>query len=281
MSKTPLNSALWVVATPLGNLGDISPRAISILQKAGLILAEDTRRAGLLFAGLGISARKFSSLHEHNEDQRINLAVSKVEQGIDCCLVSDAGTPLMADPGYRLVRAFRQKGLPVFPVPGPCAPVAALMACGLPPYPFSFLGFLPRKKGELQSLFARWKDVPATLVFFERKNRVTSTLQSAFEQLGPREFCLAREMTKKHEEFISGVLGQTNIQGDSLLGEITIVIGPEAKDAQKTSVEKVRGLIDRHSGQGLKPRPLAALIQKETSGWSSKQIYDLLIQSES
>lgn len=281
MSKTPLNSALWVVATPLGNLGDISPRAISILQKAGLILAEDTRRAGLLFAGLGISGRKFSSLHEHNEEQRVNLAISKVEQGIDCCLISDAGTPLMADPGYRLVRAFRQKGLPVFPVPGPCAPVTALMACGLPPYPFSFLGFLPRKKGELQNLFARWKDVPATLVFFERKNRVVSSLQSAFDQLGPREFCLAREMTKKYEEFIFGVLGRTHIQKDNLLGEITVVIGPAAKDEQKTSIEKIQALLDQHSGQGLKPRPLASLIQKETTGWSSKEIYDLLTQSES
>ncbi len=276
-----MNSALWVVATPLGNLGDISPRAVSVLTRAGLILAEDTRRAGMLLAGLGISGQKFLSLHEHNEEKRINLAVQRVEQGVDCCLVSDAGTPLMADPGYRLVRAFRQKGLQVIPVPGPCAPVAALMACGLPPCPFTFLGFLPRKKKELEALFSLWKDVPTTLVFFERKNRVTSCLQTAFEQLGPREFCLAREMTKKFEEFLFGTLGMTDIPEESLRGEITVVIGPAQKDTGKTSPERVRDLIDRYSCDGLKPRQAAALIHKETTGWSSKDVYDLVIKSGS
>jgi 16S rRNA (cytidine1402-2'-O)-methyltransferase len=281
MLKTPLNSALWVVATPLGNLGDISPRAVSVLKKAGLILAEDTRRTGLLLSSLGISGPKFSSLHEHNEEQRINLALKSVEQGIDCCLVSDAGTPLMADPGYRLVRAFRQKGLPVIPVPGPCAPVAALMACGIPPYPFTFLGFLPRKKGELEELFSRWKNVGTTLVFFERKNRVIPCLEAAFKQLGPREFCLARELTKKYEEFIFGILGQTEIHKDSLKGEITIVIGPPDKDISRTSQENIDKLIDHYSSRGLKPRQTAALIHKETTGWSSKDIYELIIKSES
>jgi 16S rRNA (cytidine1402-2'-O)-methyltransferase len=270
-----------VVATPLGNLGDISPRAVSVLKKAGLILAEDTRRTGLLLSSLGISGQKFSSLHEHNEEQRINLALKSVEQGIDCCLVSDAGTPLMADPGYRLVRAFRQKGLPVIPVPGPCAPVAALMACGIPPYPFTFLGFLPRKKGELEELFSRWKNVSTTLVFFERKNRVMSCLEAAFEQLGPREFCLARELTKKYEEFIFGILGQTEIHKDSLKGEITIVVGPPDKDISRTSQANIQRLIDQYSSRSLKPRQTAALIHKETTGWSSKEIYELIIKSES
>ncbi len=269
-----------MVATPLGNLGDISPRAVSILKKAGLVLAEDTRRAGMLLAGLGISGQKFSSLHEHNEEQRISLAIKSVEQGIDCCLVSDAGSPLIADPGYRLVRAFRQKGLPVIPVPGPSAPVTALMACGIPPYPFTFLGFLPRKKGELKGLFAKWKDLPTTLVFFERKNRVLGCLQTAFEQLGPREFCLARELTKKYEEFIFGILGRTEIAEDSLLGEITVVIGPPDKDAGKTSQADIQALISQYLSSGLKPRKMSALIHKETTGWSSKDIYDLIIKRE-
>lgn len=269
-----------MVATPLGNLGDISPRAVSVLKKAGLILAEDTRRTGLLLTSLGISGQKFSSLHEHNEEERINLAIKNVEQGIDCCLVSDAGTPLMADPGYRLVRAFRQKKLPVIPVPGPCAPVAALMACGIPPYPFAFLGFLPRKKGEMQDLFARWRDIATTLVFFERKNRVKSCLATAFEQLGAREFCLARELTKKYEEFIFGILGQTDMLEESLQGEITIVIGPPDKDARKTSLASVQNLIKKYSSRGLKPRQASALIHKETKGWRSRDIYDLIIKSE-
>ena len=270
-----------MLATPLGNLGDISPRAVSVLKKAGLVLAEDTRKTGMLLSSLGVGKKKFISLHEHNEQQRVSLVADSVEQGIDCCLVSDAGTPLMADPGYRLVRAFRQKGLCVIPVPGPSAPVTALMASGIPPYPFTFLGFLPRKKGELGALFAGWRDQATTLVFFERKNRVPGSLHAAFEQLGPREFCLARELTKKHEQFILGVLGRTDIPVDSLLGEITIVIGPPDKNALKTSPAGVRDLILRHSGRGLKPRQAAALIHKEAKGWSSKDIYDLIIKSES
>jgi 16S rRNA (cytidine1402-2'-O)-methyltransferase len=272
---------LWVVATPLGNPGDISPRALAALENAGLILAEDTRKAGLLLAGLGISKKKFSSLHEHNEEQRISLAITSVEQGIDCCLVSDAGTPLLADPGYKLVRAFREKGLRVVPVPGPSAPVTALMASGIPPYPFTFLGFLPRKKGEIESLFARWKDMSTTLVFFERKNRVRDSLIAAFEQLGPREFCLARELTKKYEEFIFGVLGERCLQEDSLLGEITVVIGPPGKESGKTGQEQVQNLISRYRDPGLKPRQVAALISRETTGWSSKDIYELIIKGTS
>ncbi len=269
-----------MVATPLGNLGDLSPRAILALQNAGLILAEDTRKSGLLLAGLGIKAKKFSSLHEHNEEQRIKMAIMKVEQGIDCCLICDAGTPLMADPGYRLVRAFRKKQLTVIPVPGPCAPVTALMACGIPPYPFTFLGFLPRKPGELDGLFARWKDMPSTLVFFERKNRVRQTLQKAYDWFGPREYCLARELTKTYEEFIFGVLGQKDIPAESLRGEITIVIGPPDKKPQKTSEDQIQSLIRSYSCQNLKPRKTASLISRKASGWSSRDIYDLIIKSE-
>lgn len=270
-----------MVATPLGNPGDLSPRALLALQNAGLILAEDTRKAGLLLAGLGIEGKKFASLHEHNEIQRINMAIIKVEQGINCCLISDAGTPLMADPGYRLVRAFHKKQLRVIPVPGPCAPVTALMACGIPPYPFTFLGFLPRKSGDLDSLFARWKDMSTTLVFFERKNRVKKTLQIAYDHLGPREYCLARELTKTYEEFIFGVLGQEDIPAESLRGEITIIIGPSHKETLKTAEDQLHKLIRSYSCQNLKPRKKASLISREVSGWTSREIYELIIRSES
>ncbi len=249
------------------------------MKQSGLILAEDTRRAGMLLAKLGISGQKFASLHEHNEEQRVRLALDIVRQGIDCCLISDAGTPLLADPGYRLVRAFRREGLPVIPVPGPCAATAALMACGIPPYPFTFLGFLPRKRGEVEDLFAAWREAQTTLVFFERKNRLTSSLNTAFAQLGPREFCLAREMTKRYEEFIFGILGETEIPQESLLGEMTVVIGPPGKNTWKTHPDRVHDLIGRHSRE-LKPRQAASLIQKKTTGWSSKEIYDLMIKSE-
>lgn len=272
-----MNSALWVVATPLGNLGDISQRAISTLQNAKIIFAEDTRRAGHLLDSLGIKGPKFLSLHEHNEEQRIKIAIEQVKAGSDCCLVSDAGTPLMADPGYRLVRSFRQNNLPVVPVPGPCAPIVALMASGIAPYPFTFLGFLPRKKGELESLFTQWKDLPSTLVFFERKNRVTASIDTAFKILGPREFCLTRELTKKFEEFIPGTLGRTTINSDSLLGEITVVIGPPFKDRTPTEKAHLLKVVDRHIQKGCKLKQAAKLASQECTGWNSKQIYNLLI----
>ncbi len=275
-----MNSALWVVATPLGNLGDISSRAVSVLKKAEVILAEDTRRAGRLLQGLDISGKRLLSLHEHNEDQRISQVVKNVDQGMDCCLISDAGTPLMADPGYRLVRAFRKKGLPVIPVPGPCAPVTALMASGIAPYPFSFLGFVPRKKGELEALFTRWKDVPTTLVFFERKNRVSSCLEVACRVLGPREFCLARELTKKFEEFIFGVLGSTEVSSQDLLGEITIVLGPPDREPSRTDPARVLELIREYRDRGHRPRKLVGLVQAGTSGWTSKEIYDLVVRGD-
>lgn len=271
-----MNSALWVVATPLGNLGDISSRAVSVLEKCDIILAEDTRRAGRLLEALGIAGKKFLSLHEHNEEQRIDYVMEQVGHGIDCCLISDAGTPLLADPGYRLVRAFRKNNLPVVPVPGPCAPVAALMASGIPPYPFVFLGFVPRKSGELKALFNSWADVQATLVFFERKNRIASTLEVAFQVLGKREFCLAREMTKKFEEFIFGFLGDSDIALHDLQGEITVVLGPPDRVTIKTPLSDVQDLISEFAGQDIKPRQAVRAIREKISGWSSREIYDLM-----
>lgn len=136
---------LWIVATPLGNLGDFSPRARQTLETADLILAEDTRRAGHLLQLAGVAGKSLLSLHEHNEISRIGEVMALLEQGQQVAVVSDAGTPLIADPGFRLVAACRRQGVPVVPVPGPCAPIAALMASGLPPYPFVFWDFFPAR----------------------------------------------------------------------------------------------------------------------------------------
>ena len=200
-------ATLWVVATPLGNLGDLSPRAGEVLELADVVLAEDTRRTGLLFARVGLPKPRLMSLHEHNEQARIDTVLGLLHQGLRVAVVSDAGTPLIADPGYKVVRAVRTAGFPVVPVPGPAAPITALMACGLPPYPFTFLGFLPRKPGDIRKILTPFADLGMTLVFFERKSRVAVSLAVAFEVLGGREFCLARELTKEHEEFIHGRLG--------------------------------------------------------------------------
>jgi 16S rRNA (cytidine1402-2'-O)-methyltransferase len=161
MCATP-SARLWVVATPLGNPGDLSPRAREVLAAADLLLAEDTRRAGLLFQRLGIRSKGFLSLFEHNEEARIGTVLAALERGESVALFSDAGTPLLSDPGFRLVRACREAGFAVSPVPGPSAPAAALSASGLPPQPFVFLGFLPRKDGDIRRFLEPFAALPAT-----------------------------------------------------------------------------------------------------------------------
>ncbi len=270
---------LWIVATPLGNLGDFSPRAHQTLEAADIILAEDTRRAGHLLQLAGISGKRFLSLHEHNETDRIGEVMTFLEQGSQVAVVSDAGTPLIADPGYRLVAACRLQGVPVVPVPGPCAPIAALMASGLPPYPFVFLGFLPRKSGEARTVLGSYSGICATLVFFERKNRVLPTLELAFETLGEREFCLARELTKKHEQFINGRLGQLRDFTEELLGEVTVVIGPPgaiAATPESEVLERVRALVRA----GIRAKDAARTVRERTTGWSVKQIYEMILEMD-
>ncbi|GAB1410251.1 16S rRNA (cytidine(1402)-2'-O)-methyltransferase [Desulfovibrionales bacterium] len=269
---------LWVVATPLGNLGDLSPRARDTLARADVILAEDTRRCGQLLQWAGIAGQRILSLHEHNEDARQPDVLRLLAAGQQVALVSDAGTPLMADPGYHLVAACRKQGVPVVPVPGPCAVVTALMASGLPPYPFVFLGFLPRKSGEINNLFSQYASIQATLVFFERKNRVPQALELAHAALGEREFCLARELTKKHEEFITGRLGQDCPEAERLLGEVTCVLGPPVL-AAVTSEADVMALVTELA-QGQRPKDVARTVQAQVQGWSLKQIYALVLAAQ-
>ena len=274
MSST--QAKLWVVATPLGNPGDLSPRAAEILQSAGLILAEDTRRAGLLFQRLGLKHGRMVSSFDHNESSRIGLVVSVLEKGEDVALISDAGTPLIADPGFPLVRACRDAGFAVSPVPGPCAPIAALMASGFPTTPFTFLGFMPRKGSDIRSTLAPFASLKTTLVFFERKNRLSSSLGVAFDVLGKRDYCVARELTKTHEEFIFGML--TPDQGadlDGLLGECTVLIAPGEEPA-RTHETDVMAVIEDEQRLGGRPREVAKRVCKRVSGWTAKDIYALL-----
>lgn len=271
-----MRGTVWIVATPLGNLGDLSPRARETLERVGVVLAEDTRRTGQLLQLAGISGKRLLSLHEHNEEERLGEVLDLLAAGTDAAVVSDAGTPLIADPGYRLVAACRERGLTVSPVPGPCAPIAALMGSGLPPYPFVFLGFLPRREGEIRALFRQYADLQATLVFFERKNRIARTLEVAGDVLGERDFCLARELTKKHEQFINGRLGEPLADPDGLRGELTVVIGPP--QAATSSREEVEGLIRDMAGQGLSPRDMARTIRSRTTGWTAKDIYALVLE---
>ena len=196
------------MATPIGNPGDLSPRAAKVLTEAAFVLAEDTRRSGQLFARCGISAQKFISLHEHNEEAQLAFVLGELLAGKSAALISDAGMPVLSDPGFRLVKACREAGVEVSVVPGPSAILAALAGSGLAPQPFAFLGFLPRKENEQARIFSQFQPTGCSLVFFERKDRLAQTLQVAHNCLGRREVCIARELTKTHEEFIFGVLGQ-------------------------------------------------------------------------
>lgn len=266
------SGTLWIVATPLGNPGDLSPRAAETLVRVGGVLAEDTRRTGLLLASCGIAAARLTSVHDHNEEEKLPKILERLRQGEHLALVSDAGTPLLSDPGYRLVRACRDAGIRVAPVPGPSAPVAALSACGLPPYPFAFLGFAPRKKGERENFFAPYATLPATLIFFERKDRLRDTLQSALAVLGDREACIARELTKTYEEFIRFRLSDYTSLHEEPLGEITVLVGPP--DAHSRTDERtVDAVLREENSLGGKTREVARRARERLRGWTVKELY--------
>jgi len=273
------------VATPIGNDADLSPRARDVLSRADAVLAEDTRRAGLFFKRLLIERARpgFFSLHEHNEAGRIPQVLEMLLQGQAVALISDAGTPVLSDPGFRLARACREAGHRVTSVPGPSAPVAALSACGLPPAPYTFLGFLPRQKGQAKKLLSRHAATGATLIFFERKDRLAATLALAAEVLGDREFALCRELTKVYEEFILGRLGRLAEARLDVLGEVTVVIGPEPLGGPEGQGGTGRGtgpdleaIIAEEKARGGKPREVARRAALRVPGRSVKEIYERL-----
>ncbi|GIU18758.1 MULTISPECIES: 16S rRNA (cytidine(1402)-2'-O)-methyltransferase [unclassified Shewanella] len=203
-----LSVALYIVPTPIGNLGDISSRALEVLNQVSLIACEDTRHSGKLLSHFGIETRK-TALHDHNERDRAQWIIQKLGNGEAVALISDAGTPLISDPGYHLVKQVREAGFNVIPLPGPCAAITALSASGLPSDRFSFEGFLPSKeKARLDKLTAL-KDDPRTLIFYESPHRIVHSLESILAALGEdREIVMAREVTKTFETFLSGPVGE-------------------------------------------------------------------------
>ena len=225
-------SGLVLVSTPIGNLGDITKRACEALRKADLILCEDTRHTGHLLAAIGV-AGKLQPLHEHNEDSRIPGLIAQLRAGRRIVLVSDAGTPLVSDPGFRLVRAAIAEGLPVGAVPGANAAVTALVLSGLPPQPFLFLGFPPPRSAARLRAFgilraAERAGLHATLIWYEAPHRLAETLADMAEAFGPRACAVARELTKKFEEVRRGTLLEVaaHYAENPSRGEITVVVGP-------------------------------------------------------
>jgi len=227
---------LHLVATPIGNLEDITLRALRVLREAALVLAEDTRHTRVLLDRHGIDARPVS-LHEHNEEQRCALALGELASGGDVALVSDAGTPLVSDPGERLVRAAIAAGHRVSAVPGASAVLAALTASGIAGAGFSFVGFPPRKAGERRALFESLCDRREALVFFESPRRVAATLRELADALGDRPACVARELSKLHEEYARDTLrALAERYAEGARGEVTLVVeGAPVRDAAPTS----------------------------------------------
>ncbi len=266
---------LYLVATPIGNLEDITYRAVRVLREVDLIACEDTRHTRLLLDRHGIRVPTVS-YHEHNEAARAEELLARLLEGQDVALVSDAGMPLVSDPGYRLVAKAVGDGVRVEPVPGACALVAALVASGMPADAFHFAGFLPAKPTQRRKLLGKLKDEDTTLVFYEAPHRVLAALEDIETVLGPRPMVLAREMTKLHEEFLRGTpaeLRQALQTRPGIKGEITLVVGrsggPSVADDQPLS-EVVDELI-----AGGMPRMEAIKSVARARGLSKRELYKL------
>jgi 16S rRNA (cytidine1402-2'-O)-methyltransferase len=223
---------LYLVATPIGNLEDITLRALRVLKEADLIACEDTRQTQKLLQHYGIH-KELVSYHEHNELTRAPELVIQLEEGAQVALVSDAGTPVVSDPGHRLVAQCLRHHIPVVPIPGPSAFVAALAASGMPTEEFLFVGFLPSRAGARRKKLDELKAEPRALVLYEAPHRLADTLADAAEILGERPAVVAREITKLHEEFLRGSLTELRDAARSRAprGEITLLIGPQAERA--------------------------------------------------
>ena len=266
---------LYLVATPIGNLEDMSPRGIRILREAVLIAAEDTRHTGKLLKHFEIST-PLTSYFEHNKLQKIDYILSKLADG-DVAVVSDAGSPAVNDPGYELVRAALAAGFDVRPVPGPSAPITALTVSGLPTDSFLYLGYLSHKAGDRRKFLGRIANSPYTLIFLESPYRITEALEDILSELGDRQICVAREMTKMFEEYwrgnVSGALEYFKSQ--PARGEFTLVIAGAEKNSGGWAESQMVAAIKSGLEAGESPSRLSKHLAEE-SGWSKREIYRLI-----
>lgn len=263
---------LYLVATPIGNLRDITLRALDMLASADLVLCEDTRHTARLCEAYAIRTPR-SPLHDHNERARLGEIVARLAQGEVIALVSDAGTPLLSDPGFPLVRAVREANLPVFPVPGPSALLAALTGAGLPTDAFLFLGFLPPKTGQRVNALAPLTASPQTLVFYESPRRLGPALADMAEVFGKeRQAVVALELTKKFERFVPGSLAELAEQfSEETRGEAVIIVAGAAK-GEAAEQSDWRGALEK----ALAEAPLRAAVDEITAryGLKRKEVYD-------
>lgn len=246
-SDTSARGTLFVVATPIGNRGDLSPRARQALSDADIVAAEDTRHTGSLLAALGLKAQ-LTSLHDHNEQEVAPRLIGELERGLSVALVSDAGTPLVSDPGYRIVRMAHQRGIRVSPIPGPNAAVAALSAAGLPMDAYCFQGFLPARKKARRERLEDLRDETRTLVFYESVHRINVALSDMSAAFGAnRPAFVGRELSKLHEQCVAGTLGGLAAMADDgripAKGEFVIVIAGDEEGKHSTAAVDAERLL--------------------------------------
>lgn len=268
---------LFLVATPIGNLEDISARGLRILREVRIIAAEDTRHTGNLLNHFEIHTR-LVSYHEHNKVTRLDYVLAELAQG-DVALVSDAGTPALNDPGYELVQAALKAGYQVSPVPGPAAPIAALVVSGLPTDSFVYLGYLPRKSSERRAAALAVEKLPYTLIFLETPHRLEEALADLQAVLGDRPVAVARELTKLHEEVFRGLLSEAiqHFRQNPARGEITLVVGGYTVVEGPWTEDRLRTAVLQRLGKEQTPSQLASSLAAE-SGWARRAVYQLILE---
>jgi len=270
---------LLVVGTPIGNLSDFPPRAVDALNSASLILCEDTRHTRKLLTHFRID-KPVDRFDEHTEDARAETFIDRIEHGETIALVSDAGMPLVSDPGFRIVRIARERGIVIEPIPGPFAGVVALVASGIAPLPFTFLGFTPHREGERRDFYRNVADLGHTAIVYESPERLVDSLHDALHVLGAEtEVTVAREMTKIHEEFVSGTIRQVLDQfqsRDAIYGEITIVFAAAKREAAAVAPETIREEFQRLRDGGMR-RNDAVKVIAEKFGMRKNDVYKLLL----
>lgn len=271
---------LYLVATPIGNLEDISPRAVRILRESVLIAAEDTRHTGVLLKHFEINS-PLTSYFEHNKINKLARILEALASG-DVALVSDAGTPAINDPGYELVKAALAAGFDVRPVPGPSAPIAALTVSGLPTDSFLYLGYLPHKASERRKYVSQVLNLAYTLIFLESPHRLVDSLEDILSVLGDRQICVAREMTKLYEEFwrgpVSGAIQY--FKSKEPRGEFTLVVeGQRTEDKGRWTEVALLKAIKKELKAGKPAKEISAELA-ELSDWNKKEIYALVNQNK-
>ena len=272
-----MSGSLYIVPTPIGNLEDITFRAVRVLKEVDLIAAEDTRHTQVLLNHYDIRT-SVTSYHEHNERGKARELVEQLRQGRSIALLSDAGTPMISDPGYRLVVEAIRAGVQVIPLPGPSAVTAALSAAGLPTDRFGFEGFLPAKKSERRSALEALKKDTKTLVFYEAPHRLKETLADMAEIFGDREVSIGREISKVHEEFLRGALREilATVEQQTVRGEITLVVQGATSGAPVTE-EGVISEIRQLAENGMRVKEISELVGAH-HGISKREVYRLALR---